>query len=93
MTYGFSSVLREAGSIFQEPEISCTAIYQEEIFMTKLNGTFQAFGPIWECDPNVWWQDVEINLRGTFHTCRVAALAMLLAYFGGEVRWFALLRM
>jgi hypothetical protein len=28
-------------------------------------------------DPDVWWQDVEINLRGTFHTCRMAAPVML----------------
>ena len=41
------------------------------------HGSFRAFGPIWECDPEVWWQDVEINLLGTFHTCRVAAPAML----------------
>ncbi len=34
------------------------------------HGSFQAFGPIWECDPDTWWQDVEINLRGSFHTCR-----------------------
>jgi NAD(P)-dependent dehydrogenase (short-subunit alcohol dehydrogenase family) len=41
------------------------------------HGSFRAFGPIWECDPDVWWQDVEINLRGSFHTCRVVAPAML----------------
>jgi NAD(P)-dependent dehydrogenase (short-subunit alcohol dehydrogenase family) len=41
------------------------------------HGSFRAFGPIWECNPETWWQDVEINLRGTFHTCRVAAPAML----------------
>jgi NAD(P)-dependent dehydrogenase (short-subunit alcohol dehydrogenase family) len=41
------------------------------------HGSFRAFGPIWECDPDVWWQDIEINLRGTFHTCRVVAPAML----------------
>jgi NAD(P)-dependent dehydrogenase (short-subunit alcohol dehydrogenase family) len=41
------------------------------------HGSFRAFGPIWECDPDVWWQDVEINLRGTFNTCRVAAPAMV----------------
>jgi NAD(P)-dependent dehydrogenase (short-subunit alcohol dehydrogenase family) len=40
------------------------------------HGSFRAFGPIWECDPDVWWQDVEINLRGTFHACRVVAPAM-----------------
>jgi len=41
------------------------------------HGSFRAFGPIWECDPAIWWSDVEINLRGTFNTCRVAAPAML----------------
>ncbi len=41
------------------------------------HGSFRAFGPIWECDPAVWWGDVEINLRGTFNTCRVTAPAML----------------
>lgn len=40
------------------------------------HGSFQAFGPIWECDPLVWWRDVEINLRGTFHTCRAASPRM-----------------
>lgn len=41
------------------------------------HGSFRAFGPIWECDPDVWWQDVEINLRGSFHTARALAPAML----------------
>ena len=41
------------------------------------HGSFQAFGPIWECDPQDWWEDVEINLRGTFHTCRAVAPSML----------------
>ncbi|TBF65243.1 SDR family NAD(P)-dependent oxidoreductase [Rhizobium leguminosarum] len=39
------------------------------------HGSFQAFGPIWECDPVAWWRDVEINLQGTFHTSRTAARA------------------
>lgn len=41
------------------------------------HGSFRAFGPIWECDPDIWWQDVAINLQGTFHTSRIAAPAML----------------
>ncbi|MBV8482554.1 MAG: SDR family NAD(P)-dependent oxidoreductase [Verrucomicrobia bacterium] len=41
------------------------------------HGSFRAFGPIWECDPDTWWHDVEINLRGTFNTCRVAAPSMI----------------
>ncbi|TCR80069.1 SDR family NAD(P)-dependent oxidoreductase [Rhizobium sp. BK376] len=41
------------------------------------HGSFSAFGPIWECDPAVWWQDVEINLRGTFHASRSVVPTML----------------
>jgi len=41
------------------------------------HGSFRAFGPIWECDPDIWWGDIEINLRGTFHTCRAVAPQML----------------
>lgn len=41
------------------------------------HGSFQAFGPVWECDPLVWWRDVEINLRGTFHTSRAVTPKML----------------
>jgi NAD(P)-dependent dehydrogenase (short-subunit alcohol dehydrogenase family) len=41
------------------------------------HGSFRAFGPIWECDSDIWWQDVEINLRGTFNTCRLAAPSMI----------------
>jgi NAD(P)-dependent dehydrogenase (short-subunit alcohol dehydrogenase family) len=41
------------------------------------HGAFRAFGPIWECDPEVWWQDVEINLRGTFNTCRLVVPSMV----------------
>lgn len=41
------------------------------------HGSFQAFGPIWEVDPLTWWHDVEINLQGTFHTCRAVVPAML----------------
>jgi NAD(P)-dependent dehydrogenase (short-subunit alcohol dehydrogenase family) len=40
------------------------------------HGSFRAFGPVWECDPSDWWGDVEINLRGVFHTCRVVSPEM-----------------
>lgn len=40
------------------------------------HGSFRAFGPIWECDPDIWWEDVAINLQGTFHTARIVAPAM-----------------
>ncbi|OQP86542.1 short-chain dehydrogenase [Rhizobium rhizosphaerae] len=48
------------------------------------HGAFRAFGPIWECDPETWWGDVEINLRGTFNTCRIAA-PLMRARGGGRI--------
>ena len=27
-------------------------------------GSFAAGGPLWETDPDLWWRDVEVNLRG-----------------------------
>ena len=40
-------------------------------------GTDRAFGPLWETDPELWWDDVEIHLRGTYFVCRAALPAML----------------
>lgn len=32
-------------------------------------GRFQAVGPFWEIDPDEWWRDVTVNLRGTALAC------------------------
>ena len=33
-------------------------------------GSFQSVGPVWSVDPEVWWTDATINLRGTMLCCR-----------------------
>ena len=40
-------------------------------------GAFAAIGPIWEVDPDAWWRDIEVNVRGTFNCCRAAIPAMM----------------
>lgn len=40
-------------------------------------GTDRAFGPVWEVDPELWWADVDVHLRGTFLVCRAVLPAML----------------
>jgi NAD(P)-dependent dehydrogenase (short-subunit alcohol dehydrogenase family) len=40
-------------------------------------GSFNALGPIWEVDPDLWWQDVTINLRGTMLACRAVVPIMI----------------
>jgi NAD(P)-dependent dehydrogenase (short-subunit alcohol dehydrogenase family) len=29
-------------------------------------GSLSAIGPTWKCEPETWWSDVEVNLRGAF---------------------------
>ena len=47
-------------------------------------GTDRAHGPLWELDPDEWWADVDVHLRGTFLVCR-AAIPRLLARGSGWI--------
>ncbi|GAA1145896.1 SDR family NAD(P)-dependent oxidoreductase [Ornithinicoccus hortensis] len=40
--------------------------------------------PLWEADPETWWQTVVTNVRGPFLTCR-AVLPVMIAQGGGRV--------
>jgi NAD(P)-dependent dehydrogenase (short-subunit alcohol dehydrogenase family) len=41
-----------------------------------------AIGPLWSVNPDAWWRDVEVNLRGTFLCCRAALPHMVAARRG-----------
>lgn len=43
--------------------------------------TYGAVGPLWESDPQIWWNDIETNLRGTYLCCRAVLPHMV------ERRW------
>lgn len=45
--------------------------------LTNNAGSFVAIGPIWTVEPESWWRDIEINIRGTFNCCRAAIPAMI----------------
>jgi len=47
-------------------------------------GTLRALGPIVEIDPDEWWREVEINVRGT-HLCARAVLPGMLARKQGRI--------
>jgi NAD(P)-dependent dehydrogenase (short-subunit alcohol dehydrogenase family) len=47
-------------------------------------GSFRALGPIAEIDPDEWWREVEINVRGTF-LCTRAVLPGMLARGHGRI--------
>lgn len=39
--------------------------------------TCNAIGPVWEVDPETWWRDVEIGIRGTFLFSRAVLPSMV----------------
>lgn len=41
-------------------------------------------GPIWEIDPDEWWRDIEVNLRGPF-LCSQAVLTAMRARGSGRI--------
>jgi NAD(P)-dependent dehydrogenase (short-subunit alcohol dehydrogenase family) len=43
-----------------------------------------AIGPLWEINPEAWWYDIEVNLRGTF-LCTRAALPHMISTGGGHI--------
>jgi NAD(P)-dependent dehydrogenase (short-subunit alcohol dehydrogenase family) len=47
-------------------------------------GRAHAIGPIWEVDPDDWWQDVEVSVRAAF-LCSRAVLPSMLARDSGRV--------
>jgi NAD(P)-dependent dehydrogenase (short-subunit alcohol dehydrogenase family) len=47
-------------------------------------GRFTAAGPLWETDPDLWWDDVTVNLRGP-HLALWAALPGMVARGSGRV--------
>ena len=40
-------------------------------------GVHNGFGPIWEIDPDHWWMDMTVNVRGVFNFCREVSLRMV----------------
>jgi NAD(P)-dependent dehydrogenase (short-subunit alcohol dehydrogenase family) len=40
-------------------------------------GSFQTLGALWEVDPDQWWNDVTVNVRGTMLCCRAVLPHMI----------------
>ena len=47
-------------------------------------GSASALGPVWEVEPDAWWHDVTVNLRGTF-LCARAVLPDMIARRQGRI--------
>jgi NAD(P)-dependent dehydrogenase (short-subunit alcohol dehydrogenase family) len=40
-------------------------------------GTAHLPGPLWEVDPDDWWRDLEVHVRGAFNCCRAVLPGMV----------------
>ena len=40
-------------------------------------GVHNGFGPIWEIDPDDWWMDMTVNVRGVFNFCHEVSKRMV----------------
>lgn len=47
-------------------------------------GSFVDIGPIWEADPEVWWRDVEVNIKSVF-LCSRAVLPSMIERGSGRI--------
>jgi NAD(P)-dependent dehydrogenase (short-subunit alcohol dehydrogenase family) len=47
-------------------------------------GTINPIGPVWEVDPDEWWQTINVNLRGVFLSTR-AVLPGMIARRAGRI--------
>ncbi len=47
-------------------------------------GRFMSIGPAWEADPQNWWQDITVNVLGTYLCCR-AAIPYMKARGAGKI--------
>jgi NAD(P)-dependent dehydrogenase (short-subunit alcohol dehydrogenase family) len=45
-------------------------------------GSFRWVGPVWEAEPELWWQDVKTNLLGSMLCCRAVLPHMIAAGSG-----------
>jgi NAD(P)-dependent dehydrogenase (short-subunit alcohol dehydrogenase family) len=53
-------------------------------FLVNNAGTSDVIGPIWETDPDDWWREVEVNLRGPL-LCSWAVLPGMIARHHGRI--------
>ena len=52
-------------------------------------GSFKSIGPVWSADPQLWWQDVTTNLKGTMLCCHAVLDAMMKRNEGVIITWTA----
>lgn len=68
--------ITDAGQVEQMVSETLDAFGQVDVIFNNA-GSFSALGAVWEVDPDVWWNDVTVNIRGTMLCCRAVLPHML----------------
>lgn len=65
------------GPAMAEAFAALVALWRAPDLVVANAGSLAGVGPTWDVDPDLWWRDVEVNLRGVQLTMRDALPAML----------------
>lgn len=65
------------GTAMAQAVAALHAIWRTPDLVIANAGSLTAVGPTWEADPDQWWHDMEVNVRGVFTTMRDVVPAMV----------------
>ena len=65
------------GTAMAQAVAALRAIWRTPDLVVANAGALTAIGPTWEADPDQWWHDMEVNVRGVFTTMRDVVPAMV----------------
>ncbi len=64
------------GPAMSQAVAALTALWRVPDLVVANAGVLTAVGPTWQADPDQWWGDFEVNVRGVFNTLRACLPAM-----------------
>lgn len=65
------------GPAMAQAAAALAALWRAPDLVVANAGVLGAVGPTWQVDPDRWWRDVEVNVRGVFQTLHVTLPAMV----------------
>ena len=65
------------GTAMAQAVAALHALWRTPDLVVANAGSLTAVGPTWETDPDQWWHDLEVNVRGVFTTIRDVVPAMV----------------
>jgi NAD(P)-dependent dehydrogenase (short-subunit alcohol dehydrogenase family) len=72
---GWTADVTDLGAVAEVVEVE--AALGPVTLLVNNAGTAQEPGPLWEADPDGWWRDLEVHVRGAFNCCRAVLPGMV----------------